>query len=142
MARLMPYPSSLRSPPRAEVSLASVGHWRYRSAVPEKRLAPPYADQVMAGRARGDLNEEREAMRNLAIVCRRAGAPVEALLADAVRRTASRGISTRDTTTLSARMPGNGAVRNRSQRAAVTTPRGPVEVIRQEMRGLERGLGW
>jgi hypothetical protein len=34
------------------------------------------------------------------------------------------------------------AVRNRSATVTVTTPRGPVEVIRQEMRGLRQHSSW
>jgi hypothetical protein len=34
------------------------------------------------------------------------------------------------------------AVRNRSARVTVPTPRGPVEVVRQEVRGLRRTSGW
>jgi hypothetical protein len=39
-------------------------------------------------------------------------------------------------------MSGNSAVRNRSEPVTVLTPRGPVEIVRQEMRGLKRSLGW
>jgi hypothetical protein len=38
-------------------------------------------------------------------------------------------------------MPAGSAVRNRSEVATVPTPRGPVDVLRQEMRGL-RQHGW
>src|SRR5689334_13554798 len=34
------------------------------------------------------------------------------------------------------------AVRNRSETITVVTPRGEVEVVRQEMRGLRRGSSW
>lgn len=34
------------------------------------------------------------------------------------------------------------AVRNRSMIVTVPTPRGPIEVARQEMRGLRRASGW
>ena len=34
------------------------------------------------------------------------------------------------------------SVRNRSAIVTVSTPRGPVEVARQEMRGLRRSTGW
>ena len=34
------------------------------------------------------------------------------------------------------------AVRNRSARVSVQTPRGRVEIVRQEMRGLRKSLGW
>jgi hypothetical protein len=39
-------------------------------------------------------------------------------------------------------MAAGSAVRNRSQIVTVTTPRGPVEVARQEMRGLRQGSSW
>ena len=39
-------------------------------------------------------------------------------------------------------MPQGTAIRNRSEPAIIATPRGPVEVARQEMRGLRRGSGW
>jgi hypothetical protein len=39
-------------------------------------------------------------------------------------------------------MPQGTAVRNRSEPTIIDTPRGPVEVVRQEMRGLPRGTGW
>jgi hypothetical protein len=39
-------------------------------------------------------------------------------------------------------MPAGNAVRNRSQIVTTVTPRGEVEVVRQEMRGLRRGSSW
>lgn len=39
-------------------------------------------------------------------------------------------------------MPAGGAVRNRSKAVTVATPRGEVEVVRQEMRGQRRGSAW
>ena len=39
-------------------------------------------------------------------------------------------------------MPARSAVRNRSETVNVVTPRGEVEVVRQEMRGLRRGSAW
>ena len=39
-------------------------------------------------------------------------------------------------------MPAGGAVPNRSEIVTVATPRGEVEVARQEMRGLRRGSSW
>ena len=39
-------------------------------------------------------------------------------------------------------MPAGSAVRNRSETMTVATPRGEVEVARQEMRGLSRGSSW
>jgi hypothetical protein len=39
-------------------------------------------------------------------------------------------------------MARGSAVRNRSESVTVGTPRGPVEVARQEMRALRRGTGW
>ncbi len=39
-------------------------------------------------------------------------------------------------------MPAGFSVRNRSQTVTIVTPRGEVEVIRQEMRGLRRGSSW
>ena len=39
-------------------------------------------------------------------------------------------------------MPKGTAIRNQSEPAIIATPRGPVEVARQEMRGLRRGSGW
>jgi hypothetical protein len=39
-------------------------------------------------------------------------------------------------------MPAGSAVRNRSETVTVVTPRGEVEVVRQEMRGLRRGSSW
>ena len=39
-------------------------------------------------------------------------------------------------------MPQGTAIRNRSEPAIIATPRGHVEVARQEMRGLRRGTGW
>ena len=39
-------------------------------------------------------------------------------------------------------MAAGSAVRNRSQIVTVMTPRGPVEVLRQEVRGLRQGSGW
>ena len=44
--------------------------------------------------------------------------------------------------TLPAGMASGSAVRNRSEIVTVVTPRGHVEVARQEMRGLRRGSGW
>jgi hypothetical protein len=37
-------------------------------------------------------------------------------------------------------MPAGSAVRNRSETVTVVTPRGGVEVVRQEMRGLRRNV--
>ena len=39
-------------------------------------------------------------------------------------------------------MAAGSAVRNRSQIVTVMTPRGPVEVLRQEVRGVRQGSGW
>ena len=39
-------------------------------------------------------------------------------------------------------MAAGTAVRNRSEIVTVVTPRGPVEVLRQEMRGLREGSSW
>lgn len=39
-------------------------------------------------------------------------------------------------------MPEGKPVRNRSEPAVIDTPRGLVEVARQQMRGLRRGSGW
>jgi hypothetical protein len=39
-------------------------------------------------------------------------------------------------------MARGGAVRNRSEIVTVSTPRGPVEVVRQEMQGLEQRRSW
>lgn len=39
-------------------------------------------------------------------------------------------------------MPAGSAVRNRSEIVTVVRPRGKVEVVRQEVRGLRRGSGW
>ena len=39
-------------------------------------------------------------------------------------------------------MPVGSAIRNRSETVSVVTPRGEVEVVRQEMRGLRRGSSW
>ena len=39
-------------------------------------------------------------------------------------------------------MPAGSAIRNRSETISVVTPRGGVEVLRQEMRGLRRGTSW
>jgi hypothetical protein len=39
-------------------------------------------------------------------------------------------------------MPAGSAVRNRSETVTVVTPRGEVEVVRQEMRGRRRGSSW
>ena len=39
-------------------------------------------------------------------------------------------------------MARGSAVRNRSDPVTVGTPRGPVEVVRQEVRGLRRNSGW
>ena len=39
-------------------------------------------------------------------------------------------------------MARGSAVRNRSDPVTVGTPRGPVEVMRQEVRGLRRNSGW
>ncbi len=39
-------------------------------------------------------------------------------------------------------MPAGSAIRNRSETVTVMTPRGEVEVARQEMRGLRRGGSW
>jgi len=39
-------------------------------------------------------------------------------------------------------MPAGSAVRNRSETVTVATPRGEVEVLRQEMRGLRRSSSW
>ncbi len=39
-------------------------------------------------------------------------------------------------------MPAGSAVRNRSETVTVATPRGPVEVVRQQTRGLTRGTSW
>lgn len=39
-------------------------------------------------------------------------------------------------------MAAGSAVRNRSEIVTVMTPRGPVEVLRQEMRGLRQRSAW
>jgi hypothetical protein len=39
-------------------------------------------------------------------------------------------------------MPAGSAVRNRSETVTVVTPRGEVEVARQEMRGVRRSSSW
>lgn len=39
-------------------------------------------------------------------------------------------------------MARGSAVRNRSDSVTVATPRGPVEVARQEIQGLRRNTGW
>lgn len=39
-------------------------------------------------------------------------------------------------------MPQGTAVRNRFEPAIIATPRGPVEVVRQQMRGLRGGSAW
>src|SRR6266513_689942 len=39
-------------------------------------------------------------------------------------------------------MAAGSAVRNRSEMVTVMTPRGPVEVLRQEVRGLRQGSSW
>ena len=39
-------------------------------------------------------------------------------------------------------MARGSAVRNRSEAVTVGTPRGPVEVVRQEVQGLRRNTGW
>jgi hypothetical protein len=39
-------------------------------------------------------------------------------------------------------MPAGSAIRNRSEAVTVVTPRGGVEVARQEMRGPRRGTAW
>jgi hypothetical protein len=39
-------------------------------------------------------------------------------------------------------VPAGSAVRNRSEAVTVATPRGEVEVARQEMRGSRRGSSW
>jgi len=39
-------------------------------------------------------------------------------------------------------MARGSAIRNRSESVTVSTPRGPVEVVRQEVRGLRRNSGW
>jgi hypothetical protein len=39
-------------------------------------------------------------------------------------------------------MPAGSAIRNRSEIVTVVTPRGGVEVARQEIRGLRRGSSW
>lgn len=39
-------------------------------------------------------------------------------------------------------MAQGSSVRNRSEAVTVETPRGPVEVVRQEMRGVHRRSGW
>ena len=39
-------------------------------------------------------------------------------------------------------MARGGAVRNRSEIITVSTPRGPLQVVRQEMQGLKRGRSW
>jgi hypothetical protein len=39
-------------------------------------------------------------------------------------------------------MPAGSAVRNRSETVTVVTPRGEVDVARQEMRGLRRSSSW
>ena len=39
-------------------------------------------------------------------------------------------------------MPAGSAVRNRSETVTVVTPRGEVELARQEMRGQRRGTSW
>jgi hypothetical protein len=46
------------------------------------------------------------------------------------------------TTTLSSLMARGGAVRNRSEIITVSTPRDPVEVVRQEMQGLKQRRSW
>jgi hypothetical protein len=39
-------------------------------------------------------------------------------------------------------MARGSAVRNRSDPVTVSTPRGPVEVVRQQVRGLRQNSGW
>jgi hypothetical protein len=39
-------------------------------------------------------------------------------------------------------MPAGSAVGNRSGTVTIATPRGEVDVLRQEMRGLRRGSSW
>src|ERR1700726_3973608 len=39
-------------------------------------------------------------------------------------------------------MARGSAIRNRSESVTLRTPRGPVEVPRQEVRGLRRNTGW
>ena len=39
-------------------------------------------------------------------------------------------------------MPAGSAIRNRSEIVTVMTPRGEVEVVREEQRGLRRGGSW
>jgi hypothetical protein len=39
-------------------------------------------------------------------------------------------------------MPAGSAVRNRSEPVTIVTPRGEIEVLRQEMHGLRRGTSW
>lgn len=39
-------------------------------------------------------------------------------------------------------MAGGSAIRNRSEIVAVSTPRGPVDVVQQEQRGLRGGSTW
>ncbi len=39
-------------------------------------------------------------------------------------------------------MARGSAIRNRSESVTVGTPRGPVEVVRQEVRGRRRNTGW
>ena len=39
-------------------------------------------------------------------------------------------------------MARGGAVRNRSEIITVSTPRGPLQVVRQEMQGLKRRRSW
>jgi hypothetical protein len=39
-------------------------------------------------------------------------------------------------------MAAGSAVRNRSETVTVMTPRGPVEVVRQQVRGIRQGSSW
>jgi hypothetical protein len=39
-------------------------------------------------------------------------------------------------------MPAGSAVRNRSEIVTVVTPRGPVEILRHQVRGLRQGSSW
>ena len=68
---------------------------------------------------------------------------VTELVVSHASRRASRDSCSRPTdVTLSVGMARGSAVRNRSEIVAVSTPRGPVEVVRQEMQGLKQRRSW
>lgn len=73
-------------PDVSETSAMAIVAVQYGCRVPDKRLAIPYANDVVRARQSGDVNSERLAFASLAAACRQLGVSVDTLLADAEYR--------------------------------------------------------